>query len=141
MPSASLTIGSAQAEPIVEATDARRGTPPPSLRDTLREADNPVLAAARRALTSREVDAVLVIWPGFGTQLDARGLATVSIYFDSVREDSRLARERAVATLRTYREAVLDARERVAPMASPPPWTQARRGQASRAPALALGRC
>ncbi len=111
---AAIDNGSAQpAEPIVEATDARRGTPPPSLRDTLREADNPVLAAARRALTSREVDAVLVIWPGFGTQLDARGLATVSIYFDSVREDSRLARERAVAALRTYREAVLDARERV----------------------------
>jgi len=110
---ASFADGSAHpAEPIVDADDARRG-PPPTARDTLREASNPVLVAARHALTSRTVDAVVVAWPGFAQQLDARALATTSIYFDSVRDDSRLARERLVAAMRTYRESVLDAREQM----------------------------
>jgi sodium transport system permease protein len=76
----------------------------------VRERDNPVLAAARGLLTSREADAVVVAWPGFEPSVSGEGLATATVYFDSVREDSRLARNRVEDVLAQYRESVLAGR-------------------------------
>ena len=38
------------------------------------EKENPVLEAARSVITKRELDAVLVVWPGFSNALAADGL-------------------------------------------------------------------
>jgi len=80
-------------------------------REARREQENPTLAAARRLLESRDADAVLVAWGEARTAVAAGGLGTVSVYFDSVREDSGTARSRLDAVLRDYREALLKRRE------------------------------
>ncbi|MGH9347182.1 MAG: ABC transporter permease subunit/CPBP intramembrane protease [Vicinamibacterales bacterium] len=57
------------------------------------EVPNPVLDAARALVNSRRADAVLVVW----------GRAeTTSIYFDSVRQESDLARTRVRRALEAY---------------------------------------
>ncbi len=76
------------------------------------EAGNPVQDAARSLISSRKVDAVLVIWPGFSQALGQGGLGRVSIYFDSVRPSSAGARERLGAALAGFRRAQLQQRER-----------------------------
>lgn len=75
------------------------------------EPDNPVMNAAREALGKREVDAVLVPWPGFGAALGGAGKAEVSIYFDSARADSTLARDRVERGLRAARKEARARRE------------------------------
>ena len=75
------------------------------------EPENPVLAAAREALARREVDAVLVPWPGFREAMTEGRRAEASIYFDSVRPDSTLARGRLDRALRTARREARSARE------------------------------
>jgi sodium transport system permease protein len=76
------------------------------------EPDHPVLAAARAAVTGRRVDAVLVLWPDVGRAIAEVGAGSVSIYFDSVREDSLEARSRLEALLDAYREDLVSERER-----------------------------
>jgi sodium transport system permease protein len=76
------------------------------------EADHPVLLAARAAVTDRRVDAVLVLWPDVAPALAGGGAGSVSIYFDSVREDSLEARSRLERALDAYREQLVAERER-----------------------------
>jgi sodium transport system permease protein len=83
-----------------------------TVRAAPREPDNPVLAAARREVTARRVDAVLVVWPDVGPALEDFRAGSVSIYFDSVREDSFQADRRLDAVVDTYREALVRDRER-----------------------------
>ena len=78
----------------------------------LHEPDNPVLAAARAAVTGRRVDAVLVLWPDVGRAIAEVGAGSVSVYFDSVREDSYEARSRLETILDAYRERLVEERER-----------------------------
>jgi len=75
------------------------------------EAENPVLAAARRAVAERRTDAVLVFWPGFEQSLGGDGLGSASVYYDSVQPDSLLARDRLVEVLARYRAIVVQRRE------------------------------
>ncbi|MEP7122459.1 MAG: ABC transporter permease subunit/CPBP intramembrane protease [Byssovorax sp.] len=75
------------------------------------EPENPVLAAARELIEKRAVDAVLVPWPGASAALESGAEAPVSIYFDSVRADSALARERLEDHLARARKALLAERE------------------------------
>jgi len=77
-----------------------------------READHPVLEAARAAVTERRVDAVLVLWPDVGPAMADAGAGSVSIYFDSVREDSLEACSRLEASLDAFRERLVAERER-----------------------------
>jgi hypothetical protein len=77
-----------------------------------REPDHPVLEAARAAVTAKRVDAVLVLWPDVAPALAGAGAGSVSIYFDSVREDSLEARSRLEASLGAYREGLVAERER-----------------------------
>jgi sodium transport system permease protein len=60
--------------------------------------DTPVVTAARPLILDRRFDAVLVFWPGFEKQLEAGGLGQVSLLYDSVRQDSRTARQRLEPT-------------------------------------------
>ena len=71
-----------------------------------------MLEAARVAVTERRVDAVLVLWPDVGPALAAVGAGSVSIYFDSVREDSLEAQSRLESILDAYREGLVAERER-----------------------------
>ncbi|XXX78153.1 ABC transporter permease subunit/CPBP intramembrane protease [Sorangium sp. So ce134] len=75
------------------------------------EPDNPVLAAARAAVSERKVDAVLVPWPSLGAELARGGKGAVAIYFDSVRADSATAEARLEAALRRARSAIVAERE------------------------------
>jgi len=54
-----------------------------------REPENPVLGAARAVVASRKAQAVVVAWPGAAQALAGDGLARLTVYYDSVNEDSR----------------------------------------------------
>jgi sodium transport system permease protein len=75
------------------------------------EAGHPVLAAARTAVASRRADAVLVAWPGLEDAISEGRLGRLSIYFDSVSDDSRSARDRLDEALAGYRRQLLERRE------------------------------
>ncbi len=81
-------------------------------RSREQEPETPVLVAAREVVTSRRVDAVLVLWPDVGPALAEARAGSVSIYYDSVREDSLEARDRIEASLNRYRKALVGERER-----------------------------
>jgi sodium transport system permease protein len=81
----------------------------PSLQEA--EAENPVLAEARALISSRKLDGVLVLWPGTISALTEGRLAAITIYFDSVREDSQKARERLVEGLIDFRRDLIQQRE------------------------------
>lgn len=105
-------IEAGQARPAAAVRDAgataaeRRGGP------VLREQENPTLAAARDLLTTRRADAVIVAWPGLEEALARDGLGVVTIYFDSVRDGSRSARDRLTQALSASRASLLAERER-----------------------------
>ena len=75
------------------------------------EPENPILVEARVALASRQVDAVLVTYPGMRASLAAGGVGRLRVYFDSVREESVKARERLLQALEAYRRELVRARE------------------------------
>jgi sodium transport system permease protein len=75
------------------------------------EPENPVLAAARAQVEKRATDAVLVAWPGLRAAVEGGAEAPLSIYFDSVRADSALARDRLGDALDRARKELLLERE------------------------------
>jgi sodium transport system permease protein len=87
-----------------------RPAQPPA--DGGREANSPVLDAARAAVTARQIDAVLVVWPDAGKALADLGVGNVSIYYDSVREDSLEAQSRLETALDAFRTDLVAGRER-----------------------------
>ncbi|WP_437335958.1 ABC transporter permease subunit/CPBP intramembrane protease [Sorangium sp. So ce394] len=97
------------ADPPPRAEEGAPGAEDP--RPRWIEPDNPVLAAARAAVSAREVDAVLVPWPSLGAELGRGGKGAVAIYFDSVRADSATAEARLAAALRRARGAIVAERE------------------------------
>jgi sodium transport system permease protein len=76
------------------------------------EEENPVLVAARAAISSARIDAAVVLWPGTGHAIESGGLGRVSVYFDSVRPDSVKAYERVEEALVEYRRGLAAQRER-----------------------------
>lgn len=102
--------------PRLEATDedtsgvrvgrARRG-----LRKEI-EPDNPVLAAARAAVASRRVDAVVVTWPDTGPDFARGASASLTIYYDSVRRESAVANGRLTEALEDARASIVAERQR-----------------------------
>ncbi|MFS8068965.1 MAG: ABC transporter permease subunit/CPBP intramembrane protease, partial [Byssovorax sp.] len=87
------------------------------------EPENPVLAAARDQVEKRATDAVLVAWPGLRAAVEGGAEAPLSIYFDSVRADSALARDRLDDALERARKELL--LEREAARGLPPGFTHA----------------
>jgi sodium transport system permease protein len=75
------------------------------------EPENPLLAAARDQVEKRDIDAVLVPWPGLGAAVEGGAEGPLSIYYDSVRGDSLLARERLGDSLDRARKELLLERE------------------------------
>lgn len=73
--------------------------------------DTPVVTAARPLILDRRFDAVMVLWSGFETRLEAGGLGEVSVLYDSVRPDSRMARQRLEKAVFAFRRKLLAARE------------------------------
>lgn len=67
---------------------------------------------AQQALLKRDIDAVLILWPGFEEKVDKGELGVASILYDSVRPESGKARDRVSDVLRQYRVELLKQRER-----------------------------
>jgi len=76
------------------------------------EPDSPAMLAARAMVAARRVDAVLVLWPDVMPAMAQGRAGRVSIYFDSVREDSLEAQRRLADRLAEYRRALVGQRER-----------------------------
>jgi sodium transport system permease protein len=106
--------------------EAGRLAPPPSPRPTPPGAspvaagtptpgpEHPVQAAAREALEDELLHSVLVAWPGLVTDLERGALGHMTIYYDSVQQDSGLARNRLEGALAAFRQDELGRRERAA---------------------------
>ena len=103
------SLAPAQSTPVPRPQRPRGGRGDSGVEE--REAPNPVLDDARALVTNRRADAVLVAWPGLADAVTRDGEGTVSLYFDSVRDDSRLARQRLVDALSTFRTELLRERE------------------------------
>jgi sodium transport system permease protein len=73
---------------------------------------------AQQALLQRDIDAVLILWPGFDAKLARGELGVASILYDSVRPESGKARDRASDVLRQYRAELLKQREKARNLAS-----------------------
>jgi sodium transport system permease protein len=76
------------------------------------EPENPVLAAARAAVTARVAEAVIVVWPTAGAAFERGDAAPLTIYYDSVRRESAVAEQRAFAALDDAREVIVTERQR-----------------------------
>jgi sodium transport system permease protein len=89
--------------------------PPPDEEDEKKKPrdvpESAAVQAARKIILNRDVDAVLVLWPGFRAKTEAGGNGKASILYDSVRPDSRKARQRLARSLTAYRKEVLKLRE------------------------------
>ncbi len=67
-------------------------------------AETALTAAARKEILDRRLDVVIVLWPGFADAARAGQLGQVSLMFDSVRQDSRAARERVESAIEAWRK-------------------------------------
>lgn len=106
----------ATAKPPPEPAKKKRGTANASgnadSEPSLEPPPSPVLLAAQRAVLERKADAVLVVWPGFTTDLASGNRAALSVYYDSVRDDSRKAQARLHDALLDFRRDEVSRRER-----------------------------
>ncbi|MBI5280904.1 MAG: CPBP family intramembrane metalloprotease [Candidatus Solibacter usitatus] len=68
--------------------------------------------AAQKAVLEREADAVVILWPRFEERMKGGDKAVASILYDSVRAESRKARDRVSDQLRLYRMDLQRERER-----------------------------
>jgi sodium transport system permease protein len=76
------------------------------------ESASPVLDAARAAIVDRRLDAVLVIWPDVASAVAEGRAGRVSIYFDSVRQDSAEAQRRVLERVTEFRQSLVRERQR-----------------------------
>src|SRR5579884_4070001 len=108
--------------PVKVAADLQGGHVPPMTppkddedSDTNKKekppADTPLTLAARQALLSRKVDAVLVVWPRLADALAQGGLGHVAVLFDSTRPASDKARDRLNQAMNKFREQEIALRE------------------------------
>ncbi len=112
--------GKVELLPWAGATEAVRAgltmrqlTPPPTPPLDLDAPDQPPkprkmpetawAKAAQQAILDRKADAVLIAWPGFADRTAKGELGVASILFDSVRDNSRKARDRVSDVMRLYR--------------------------------------
>jgi len=74
--------------------------------------EDALFKAAREAVSAKQADAVLIIWPGFDDALQRQDLGQVSIYYDSVIPKSAQARSRLSDQLDRFRQHLLTERQR-----------------------------
>ena len=102
----------------VEASADDRATPGPRRRAAGTrpgreiEPENAVLAAAREAVASRAVEAVVVAWADAVPAIERGDTATITVYYDSVRRESVVAQGRVADALSDARTAVIAERQR-----------------------------
>jgi len=104
-PAAGQTAGPAASSPAGPLRRSRGGN-----RET--EPENPVLAAARAAVASREVQAVIVAWPDTAPAFAQGDAVPLTVYYDSVRRESSVAHDRVATALRDARDRIVDERQR-----------------------------
>jgi sodium transport system permease protein len=111
---AGLASGALQRPPLADAAKPVRAEPDrgavPVPGPT--EPDSPAMLAARAVVAKRRVDAVLVLWPDVVAATSGGRAGSVTIYFDSVREDSLEAQRRLADRLVSYRTDLVRQRER-----------------------------
>ncbi len=115
---------------VIERDDARPRDP--DLPPATEEVPNAVMTSARDLVAERRVDAVLVGWGGGGA---------VSIYFDSVRDESSLARARLERALRLYEDSLSRTGFEAAAHDVAPPSRQAGRVIGAMLPIMLLTLC
>lgn len=87
-------------------------TPPPGGDSSKAdESTHPLVRAAEPAILSREVDAVLILWPDFAESLKSGTVGHAAVLYDSVRDDSQRAQQRLEKRLERFRETVAARRE------------------------------
>lgn len=106
-----IESGSLERPPLEAAPDDESADSGRRRDDRRAEVVNPVLLAARAAVEQRRTDAVVVFWPGLDEAVSGERAGLVSVYFDSVREDSLEARERIVERLGEYRRDLVASRQ------------------------------
>lgn len=95
------------------ATDSiRTGFASGQFRAAATNVESELYQGARTAVLNREMDAVLIVWPGFGEAMSKESLGKVSICYDSVRPGSEKARERLEEIISDYRKNLVRDRER-----------------------------
>lgn len=72
---------------------------------------HPLWTASQSLILDRKVDAVLLLWPGFESELRTGGLAKAFLLHDSARDSSRKAEERLDDLLEAYRIEQIHLRE------------------------------
>jgi sodium transport system permease protein len=82
-----------------------------NLREKPEPEETAVLKAARAVILDRKADAVVVAWPGLAKEFVRGGSGKLSVFFDSVRGDSRTASDRLSDDLRYFRKITLNSRE------------------------------
>lgn len=111
---AGLEMGQLQPPPTPPlepmANDVERK--PPKLPDTV------WARAAQQALLKRDIDSVLILWPGFEEKVRRGEAGVASILYDSVRPESDKARDRITDILRQYRLDLVKMREKDRGLAS-----------------------
>ena len=74
--------------------------------------EKPLIAAARKIVSEKKADAVLVVLPGFADAMEDDGLGKAFIYYDSVRASSEQAHFRLANELQELRRRLITAREK-----------------------------
>ncbi len=105
---ASLEMGQLNAPPSppvdLSASDVPRTAP--------KIPDTAWAKGAQQALLKRDIDAVMILWPGFDAKVQAGQLGVVSILYDSVRPESGKARDRVSDIVRQHRVELQRQREK-----------------------------
>lgn len=74
--------------------------------------ETPVTRVARELILARQLDAVIVAWPGLDQAAAGETLGHVSVLYDNVRPDSRLARDRLSKEILAWRKELVAERLR-----------------------------
>jgi sodium transport system permease protein len=85
------------------------GRPPPK---ATAEPEDAVLRAAREVVSSKQADAVMIVWPGFDEALRRQDRGRVSVYYDSVIPESAQTWSRLSDHLGQFRQHVVKERQR-----------------------------
>jgi sodium transport system permease protein len=101
--------------PLAATEDDPAGVRPGRRRSAGRsevEPENPVLAAARAVVATRQAEAVVVAWPGAAAAFERGDAAALTVYYDSVRRESTVAQLRVGSALDAARDAAIAERQR-----------------------------
>lgn len=97
--------------PPLRPREFRLGLGQPTAKTTA-EPQDAVLRAAREVVSSKQADAVMIVWPGFDDALRRQERGRVSVYYDSVTPESAQTWSRLSDHLDQFRQHVMQERQR-----------------------------